>query len=242
MLTQAYRLHALNRNVMIKMPATAEGIEGIRILSAEGISTTATLCFSVAQLVAVAEAAQSGYEQARQHGIDLTGCRSCAALMMGRMEEAPAFQEQAEESGVTLDDAHLRWAGVAVAREAYRIYQERGYETRLLLASMRLGPEVDGSTRIWHLEQVAGGALVLTLFPNILAAFIEAYADQPLEPRIEEPVPPEVLSTLMEVPYFRQAYEEDALAPEQFNDLPGVRITAAGFVEAMETIDAFANR
>ena len=240
MLDQAHRLHALGANIMIKMPATQEGIEGIRLLSSEGISTTATLCFSIAQMVAVAEAAQAGAEAARAAGRDLGTWRCCAALMMGRFEEAPDFAQQAKALGISLSEADLRWAGIAVARKAYRIFRERGYNAYVLCASMRLGPEVDGQMRIWHLEQLAGGGIVLTIFPNILAAFLEAYANRPLEPHIEEPVPEEVLDRLLRIPYFRQAYEEDGISPEAFAQLPGVRLTAGAFSEAMQTIERYA--
>ncbi len=237
MLAQARRLHALSPNVMIKMPATREGIAGLRALSAQGIATTATLCFSVAQLVAVAEAAQQGFDEARAAGRDLHGARCCAALMLGRMEDVPRFRQEAAERGLALSEADLRWAGVAIARQAYAIYRERGYEARLLCASMRLGPTVDDETRIWHLEQLAGGALVLTIFPNILASFLELYRERPLAPRIGEPVPAEVLDRLLQVPYFREAYEEDGVAPEGFIDLPGVQATGRSFAEAMDTLE-----
>ena len=239
MLVQARRLHALAPNLMIKMPATREGIEGLRALSAEGIATTATLCFSVSQAVAVAEAARAGYREARAAGHSLAGARCTAALMLGRMEDVPRFREEAAERGIALSDADLRWAGVAVARRIYALYRERGYETRLLLASMRLGPAVDEATRIWHLEQLAGGDVVFTIFPNIMASFLALYREREIPPRIDEPVPGEVLERLLRVPYFRQAYEEDGVAPEAYVDLPGVQATARQFCEAMETIEAY---
>lgn len=240
MVQQAQRLHSLRPNLMIKMPATKEGIEGIHILSRQGISTTATLCFSVSQIVSVAEAAQAGFAEARADGRDLRGCRCCAALMMGRMEGAPEFAEQASERGLELTDADLRWAGIAVARRAYRIYRQRGYEARLLCASMRLGPVVNGETRIFHLEQLAAGEMVLTIFPNILASFLELYAERELAPRIEEPVPAVVLDKLLRIPYFAQAYGEDAISPDEYINLPGVQITGGSFAQAMQTIDDYA--
>lgn len=239
MLAQARRLHALAPNLMIKMPATREGIAGLRALSAEGIATTATLCFSVAQMVAVAEAAREGYREARAAGRSLQGARCCAALMLGRMEDVPRFREEAAEVGVSLSDADLRWAGVAVSRRAYALYMARGYEARILCASMRLGPTVDGKTRIWHLEQLAGGEMVFTIFPNIMASFLALYRNREIAPRIVEPVPDEVLERLLRVPYFRQAYEEDGVAPEGFVDLPGVQATAGAFTDAMETVETY---
>jgi len=239
MLDQAHRLHALAPNIMIKMPATREGIAGLRALAAEGIPTTATLCFSVAQAVAVAEAARAGYAQARAAGHNLDGARCTAALMLGRMEDVPRFREEATSRGLALTEEDLRWAGVAVARRMYALYRERGYEAKLLCASMRMGPSLDGVTHIWHLEQLAGGGIVLTIFPNIMAAFLRLYRGRPLAARIEEPVPPAVLARLLRVPYFREAYEEDALPSERFVDLPGVQATGRSFAEAMDTMESW---
>jgi transaldolase len=242
MVQQGQSLRALGDNVMIKMPATQEGVEGIRILSGMGISTNATLSFSVAQSIAVAEAARAGFAQARAAGIDLSGVRSCTTLMLGRMEDAPDFRRQAADLGIELSETDLRWAGVAMTRQAYRIFQARGYETKLLCASMRLGPTVDGQANVWHLEQLAGGDMVSTIFPNILAAFMETYADRELAPRIDEPVPAEVLDKLLRVPYFVQAYDENGVAPAEFANLPGARATAAQFVEAMDNIVGYVSR
>ena len=239
MLEQAQLLHTLRPNVMIKMPATKEGIAGIGHLAAKGIATTATLCFSVAQLVATAEAAREGLAQARAKGVDLSSWRCCAALMMGRFEDHPEFDKQAAEHGVTLTDVHRRWAGIAIARRAYQLYQERGYETKLLCASMRLGPTVDGKERIWHLEKLAGADMVLTIFPNIMAALLERYADEAFTPQIDEPVPDEILTDLLLVPYFAEAYDVDGIPPEGFIDLPGTQATGGGFAQAMQDIEDY---
>jgi transaldolase len=237
MVSQGRRLYAETPNVMVKLPATAEGIQALHALTALGISTNATLGFSVSQILATADAARMGLAQARADGVDLRRTRSMATLMLGRLEDAPAFAEQAGSAGVELTESDRRWAGIAVARKAYALLAERGYETTLLLASMRLGPTVDGSTEIWHLARLGGGKTVLTVFPNILAAFVEGYASRPLHREIEMPVPEAVLDRLLRVPYFRQAYEEDAVEPEAFAALPGVVLTGAAFATSMQAIE-----
>ncbi len=93
MVAEGRDLRTLGDNLMVKMPATKEGIEGIEALSALGIATNATLSFSVSQMVAVAEAAKAGFERARQAGVDLSGCRSACTLMLGRFEDAPLFKQ-----------------------------------------------------------------------------------------------------------------------------------------------------
>ena len=240
MLAQARRIHAARPNIMVKLPGTAEGIEAVRILTAEGIPTNVTLGFTVSQLVATGEAAQAGLAAARQRGTDLRNWRSCAVMMLGRYEDAPPFKEQAAERGIELTDADLRWAGIAIFRKAHRLFRERAYPSKLMAASMRLGPTVDGSLRVWHLEKLAGADAVLTVFPNIFEAFLTSYAGLALVPQIEAPVPDEVLERLLQVPYFAQAYDERGMAAEDFVAHPALQATAASFVQSMAHIERFA--
>jgi transaldolase len=163
-------------------------------------------------------------------------------MMMGRYEDAPEFRAQAAERGIELTDADLRWAGIAIFRKAHRLFRERRYPSKLMAASMRLGPIVDGVPRVWHLEKLAGADAVLTLFPNIFEAFLANHAGLPLAPQIEEPAPDEVLERLLRIPYFAEAYAEDGLAKEQFVAHPALQATATSFSQAMEKIEEFASR
>jgi transaldolase len=242
MLAQARRFHAARPNIMVKMPGSAQGIEGVRILTSEGITTNVTLGFTVSQLVAVGQAAQAGLAEAKRLGIDLRQWRSCGTMMLGRYEDAPVFGEQAHQAGVELSEADIRWAGIAIFRKAHRLYRERGYPTKMLGASMRVGPTIDGAVHVWHLEKLAGLDGVLTVFPNIFEAFLENYRDRPLRPQVDEPVPDDVLERLLQVPYFAEAYDEHGIPPEQWVHHPAFVATASGFTQSMENIEAFAAR
>jgi transaldolase len=242
MLTQARNIHAARSNIMVKLPGTKEGVAAVRTCTAEGIPTNVTLGFTVSQMLAVGEAARAGLVEARQRGTDLSCWRSCAVMMLGRYEDAPPMKAQARELGIELTDSDLRWAGIAIFRKVYRLYQERGYPSKLMAASMRLGPVVDGVTRVWHLEKLAGAGSVMTVFPNIFEAFLANYAGVPIEPQVEESVPDEVLERLLKIPYFVEAYEEKGLAPEQFALHPALQLTAASFAEAMDKIETFTAR
>jgi transaldolase len=240
MLVQARRIHATRPNIMVKLPGTKEGIEAVQVLTAEGVPTNVTLGFTVPQLVATAEAAKAGLAEARRRGTDLRHWRSCAVMMLGRYEDHPILRAQAEERGICLKEADLRWAGIAILREAHRIFRERGYPTKLMAASMRLGPSVEGVTRVLHLEKLAGANAVLTVFPNILEAFLTTYAGRPLEPQIDEPIPAEVLERLLRIPYFAEAYAERGIAPEEFHLHPALQATASSFAESMVKIENLA--
>jgi transaldolase len=242
MLAQARRIHAARPNIMVKMPGSKEGIEGVRILTSEGIPTNVTLGFTVSQLAAVGRAASAGLAEARQRGADLRYWRSCATMMLGRFEDASDFGAQARAAGVELSEADTRWAGIAVFRKAYKLLRERGYPTQMLGASMRVGPTIDGKVHVWHLEKLAGLDGVLTVFPNIFEAFLANYGDRPLEPQIDLPVPDEVLERLLRVPYFAEAYDEHGIAPEDWIRHPALVATANSFAQSMENVEAFAAR
>jgi transaldolase len=240
MLAQARRIHGAAPNIMVKLPGTKEGVDGVRLLTGEGVPTNVTLGFTVPQLIAVGEAAKAGLAEAHRRGTDLKYWRSCAVMMLGRYEDHPLFQAQANERGITLTPADLRWAGIAIFRKAHRLYRERGYPTKLMAASMRVGPTVDGVVRVWHLEKLAGANAVLTVFPNILEGFMLGYGAAALPSRIDEPVPADVLDRLLRIPYFSEAYDEGGMTPEQFVSHPALQVTAASFAESMAKIEAFA--
>ena len=69
-------------NVMIKIPATVEGLEAITAATAAGISVNVTLIFSIERHKAVIDAYLTGLEQAKAAGIDLSTIRSVASFFV----------------------------------------------------------------------------------------------------------------------------------------------------------------
>jgi len=102
---------------------------------------------------------------------------------------------------------------------------------------MRVGPKEGGRTRIWHLDKFAGGDVVLTIFPNIIEEFLQAYSGESIEPQMDDPVPPQVIERLRRTAYFRQAYDDGGLAPAEFGSYPPLVATAEGFVKAMSDFE-----
>ena len=56
MVKEAEKLTSLHKNIVIKIPVTAEGLKAVKILSAKGIKTNVTLIFSAAQALLAARA------------------------------------------------------------------------------------------------------------------------------------------------------------------------------------------
>lgn len=241
MVDQALELRSLSANIAIKIPGSCEGVQAIRKLTALGVPTNCTSGYTVPQFIAVAEAVQAGLLEARQHGVDLTGWRSVITYMSARWEAAPEFIESANQAGVTLSPEDLRWASVANLKNAYSIFRQRAYPSKLLICSLRMGPVVDGVTHCWHVERgFAGGRVVFTLPPPFLTEMFTKINQMNFEPRIRREIPPQVMERLHKVPYFNSGYEPDGLTLPEFNQLPALLSTRKEFSGAMDKIVAFA--
>jgi transaldolase/glucose-6-phosphate isomerase len=75
-------------NVMIKVPATPEGVPAIRQLISEGINVNVTLLFALGAYEAVAEAYISGLEALVARGGDPSGVASVASFFVSRIDSA----------------------------------------------------------------------------------------------------------------------------------------------------------
>lgn len=56
MVAEAEKLAAIHKNIVIKIPITAEGLKAVKLLSAKGIKTNVTLIFSASQALLAARA------------------------------------------------------------------------------------------------------------------------------------------------------------------------------------------
>src|SRR5499433_3134056 len=76
------------KNVMIKVPATPEGIPAIEALIGEGINVNVTLLFSQQAYEQVAEAYITGLEKFRKSGGDVSRVASVASFFISRIDSA----------------------------------------------------------------------------------------------------------------------------------------------------------
>ncbi len=105
-------------NVMIKIPATAEGVPAIEECLADGINVNATLIFSLARYDEVIGAYQRAIERRVAAGHDPGAVASVASFFVSRVDT---------ETDRRLPEGHsLRGrAAVANAKLAYRLFGER---------------------------------------------------------------------------------------------------------------------
>lgn len=87
-LTEARRLFAMlaRPNVLIKVPATHEGIPAVKQLISEGININITLMFSLAHYRDVSEAYLSGLEARAAAGMELRHVASVASFFVSRVD------------------------------------------------------------------------------------------------------------------------------------------------------------
>lgn len=121
-------------NLLIKIPATVEGLPAITGALADGISVNVTLIFSLERYRAVLDAWLEGLEQARARGVDLTRLDSVASFFVSRVDSA--IDARLDEIG-SPEAAELRGTiAIANARLAYEAFEQmlasprwRGLET-----------------------------------------------------------------------------------------------------------------
>ena len=105
-------------NVMVKIPATVEGLPAIEQLIADGINVNITLMFSVSQYNDVAQAYLRGIARTR----DPEEVRSVASFFVSRVDTA--VDKALEELGTPEALALRGKAGIANARLAYFRFRE----------------------------------------------------------------------------------------------------------------------
>jgi transaldolase len=241
MVTDADELRAISPNVMIKVPASTQGIEVLKILTSKGISTNTTTCFTLPQIMASADAAMAGIAIAEKNKTDMKNWRAVITMMIGRLTENPVLDQQAERKNIKLSWADKHWYGIAVFRRAYKLLQDGGYASKMLACSMRAGPTVGGKPQYWDIQKIAGGDIVYTCPPYVLEPFFRVGEDLDFEPEIEkDDVPDEVMEKMMKIPYAIQAYDPNGLSLDQFNTHPATVATVDLFTKGFSNLETFA--
>lgn len=127
---EARRLWSLvdRPNVMIKVPATVEGLPAIQQLISEGININITLLFGLPRYRKVVEAYLAGLEARAEKGQPVGQIASVASFFLSRIDVLvdPILEKKLEEGGdqaKTARDLHGQVA-ISSAKAAYMIYQE----------------------------------------------------------------------------------------------------------------------
>ena len=109
-------------NVMIKIPATVEGLPAITQAISEGISVNVTLIFALDRYRGVMQAFLTGLEQAREAGRDLSQIHSVASFFVSRVDSE--YDKRIDAQGTDEAKALRGKAAIANARLAFQAYEE----------------------------------------------------------------------------------------------------------------------
>jgi transaldolase len=109
-------------NLMVKIPATPEGVPAISQALAEGISVNVTLIFGLERYAQVIDAFFEGMERARAAGLDLSTISSVASFFISRVDTE--VDKRLEAIGTAQANGLRGKAAIANARLAYQLYEE----------------------------------------------------------------------------------------------------------------------
>ena len=183
-------------NILIKVPATKQGLPAIETLLSEGINVNITLIFSVERYREVAEAFLSALEARKAAGQPLESVASVASFFVSRVDTIceKAFDASGGES--SRKSEFIGKVGIANSKLAYAAYGE-------LFRSERFASLVESGAQpqrpLWaststknpdfspllYVEELAGPDTVNTMPPQTLAALMEKAS---IEPRLEHEV------------------------------------------------------
>ncbi|GJD80159.1 glucose-6-phosphate isomerase [Methylobacterium gregans] len=189
-LAEARRLHqAVSRdNLMVKVPATPEGIPAIRQLTAEGISINVTLLFSQSAYEKVARAFVEGLAERAKAGHDVSRIASVASFFISRIdslvdklldEKIAAANDPASKTALEALKGKVAIANAKLAYQRYKaIFSESTWQDlaqkgakaqRLLWAST--GTKNKAYSDVLYVEELIGPNTVNTMPPATMDAF-----------------------------------------------------------------------
>ena len=223
---QAVHFNSLAENMQVKIPVTKAGIQAIEDATFEGVNINATVCFTVPQSIAVAEAVERGLERRKQAGKSVEEMTPVCTIMVGRTDDW--LKILANRDGIVTDPSDPDWAGIACIKKAYGIYKQRNYHTRLLAAAYR---------HHLHWSELIGGDLILTIPYKWQVRFNNS--DIEVKERMADPVPQKILDSLYtRFEDFRRAYDEGGLKVEDFDTYGASVRTLHGFIASYHDLQA----
>lgn len=178
-------------NLMVKIPATKEGLPAITAAIAAGINVNVTLIFGLQRYQEVIDAYLAGLEERARRGVALDGIASVASFFISRIDsKVDQRLEQIQQDGPSdrkeKAGSLFGKAALASGKLAYTIYQEnfgpdaqRFQKLRELGARPQRALWASTSTKnpaysdTMYVDDLVGPNTVNTLPPNTLQAWLD---------------------------------------------------------------------
>jgi len=169
-------------NLMIKVPATKEGVAAVETLIAEGINVNATLLFSVERYVDVAEAFVRGLETRHAKGLKIDRVESVASFFVSRVDSAIENELKSADEQIKADLfgkiaianarlAYQQWQQLFSSERFDQLSKQGARAQRLLWAST--GTKNSDFSDVLYIDELIGPETVNTVPPATLAAYID---------------------------------------------------------------------
>lgn len=222
---QAKKFETIAPNMIVKIPATRAGIVAMEEATYQGITVNATVCFTLPQCIAVAEAVERGLTRREREGKPIAGMGPVCTIMVGRLDDW--LKVLIDKENIAIDPGYTEWAGIAVFKKTYQIFRQRGYRLRLLSAAFR---------NHMHWSEFIGGDVVISP-PYAWQVRFNA-SDVEVRNRIEEPVDAKIVQQLSaKFADFRRSYTEDGLSLAEFDSFGPTRRTLRQFTAACHDLE-----
>ena len=217
---QAEEFSRLAPNMIVKIPVTSAGIPAIEEATYRGISINATVCFSLPQCIAVAEAVERGLQRRESEGKEIVSMGPVCTIMVGRLDDW--LKVVVEKERITIDPGYLEWAGVAVFKKTYQCSANAG--TAFVCSRRRSATICTGAN---------SSAATSSFRRPTHGRFVSTRATFEIKPRIDNPVDPKIVAELSKkVADFRRAYTEGGISIDEFNSFAPTRRTLRQFIAA----------
>jgi transaldolase len=183
-INEATRLFALvNRpNVMIKVPATPEGVQAFRELTEDGININVTLMFSLEQYDQIAEAYTSALEKRAANVYDLQQINSVASIFVSRLDTKvdkmlEAFNSPKAESlrgKIAIANAKMAYQHFkeSFLSERWKHLEEKGARLQRILYGST-GTKDPTYSDVMYIENLIGPNTINTIPPKTLEGFLD---------------------------------------------------------------------
>src|SRR5438552_18289712 len=105
--------------MIVKIPVTKAGIVAIEEATHRGISINATVCFTLPQCIAVAEAVERGLRRREAEGKTIESMGPVCTIMVGRLDDW--MKVLLDKRDISVGTGVTEWAGVAVFKKTNAI-------------------------------------------------------------------------------------------------------------------------
>ncbi len=243
MLRDALNFAKIAPNIMIKVPATAEGFELLEEMTARGISTNMTLSFNAPQFHHYLNAVENGLATAKANKIDLSKWRSVYTYMAARFGTKGDMLKEAKSLDIQLSEMDLRWAEILMLKKLQSILNERNVPVKLLLCSLRTDKPNNGHSQLsLHIEKTCGFPLVFTCPPAYIEELMTTEHDFEVLAEthiLTEKYLEKLLQTCLQIPYFARSYQTDGMTLSEINQFSALQNSLQDVRQSSEEMKQF---